>query len=201
MYKILLLIIIIIIIIKNVSKVSCFQKNIEYFKIKKKKKKGKKLYKNKKKKVKKIKKKLKKYDIDLDDYLEDMDDDYYIENRMKPLPFRNKDYNENNQINEIKYIDNNNYGFLKDNNLDINNSSININFRKIFFYSSIAIFILIIVLTLFLSGYIAWNEFYNDPIYIKIIKTWLAILFCPMYLMYIFSKSIIFNLNTNTMMK
>ena len=31
MYKILLLIIIIIIIIKNVSKVSCFQKNIEYF--------------------------------------------------------------------------------------------------------------------------------------------------------------------------
>jgi len=130
-----------------------------------------------------------------------MDDDYYIENRMKPLPFRNKDYNENNQINEIKYIDNNNYGFLKDNNLDINNSSININFRKIFFYSSIAIFILIIVLTLFLSGYIAWNEFYNDPIYIKIIKTWLAILFCPMYLMYIFSKSIIFNLNTNTMMK
>ena len=47
-----------------------------------------------------------------------------------------------------------------------------------------------------ITSYIAWNEFYKDPLWMKLIKTWLAILFAPMFLSYMFFKSIVFNLNT-----
>lgn len=221
MYKILLLIIlfIIIIFIKNINntqRINKKKKNIEYFKNKKNKNKGKK---SKDYIVKHINKKKKlDWNYFLEDFEEDRrrnanrnqidnidkEDDNYIEQRMKPLPLRNKDYNQNN-ISKQKNNDNienydnvENYGFSKQNNLDENNKSfININFKKIFIF----IFIFIILLTLSLSGYIAWNEFYEDPIWIKLMKTWLAILFCPAYLTYIFFKSILFNLNTNSMMK
>ena len=160
--------------------------NIEYFKNKK------------TKKNKKNKKQLN------ENFNNTEDNDNYIEQKMKPLPLRKIEKNTGTSQSKtnVENYDNinngDNYGFLNDNNSSENNKSfIDINFKKIFIF----IFIFIILLTLSLSGYIAWNEFYDDPIWIKLMKTWLAILFCPAYLTYIFFKSILFNLNTNSMMK
>ena len=53
----------------------------------------------------------------------------------------------------------------------------------------------IILITAFsMSGYIAWNSFTNDPVWLKVFKTYLAVIFSPIYLFYIFIKSVIFNL-------
>lgn len=199
MYTILLLLLLFtVIFIKNIKNIENLKmnNNIEYFKNKKTK---------KTKKNKKNKKQVNENLIDMEDY------DNYIELKMKPLPLRKKENYENieknmvtnqSKKNNVENYDNinnvDNYGFSKQDNSDENNKSfININFKKIFIF----ILILIILLTLLLSGYIAWNEFYHDPIWIKLMKTWLAILFCPAYLTYIFFKSILFNLNTNSMMK
>ena len=66
----------------------------------------------------------------------------------------------------------------------------------------IIMWILIIILSLFIigffsvSGYIAWNEFTNDPIWLKIGKTYIAVMFAPAFLTYIFFKSIVFGIPT-----
>uniref|UniRef100_A0A6C0IXY7 Uncharacterized protein n=1 Tax=viral metagenome TaxID=1070528 RepID=A0A6C0IXY7_9ZZZZ len=68
------------------------------------------------------------------------------------------------------------------------------NVKSILFYISITIIIISILLSCSLAGYIAWNSVTNDPIIIKIIKTNLAILFSPLFLTYVFVKSIVFKL-------
>lgn len=54
--------------------------------------------------------------------------------------------------------------------------------------------VIFIIIALSLSGYIAWNSVINDPIWIKFVKTFLAVMFAPIYLFYIFMRSIIFGL-------
>lgn len=56
------------------------------------------------------------------------------------------------------------------------------------------IFIAIILFMFSFSGYIAWNSFTNDPVWLKISKTYLAVLFSPVFLFYIFLRSIVFKL-------
>ena len=59
---------------------------------------------------------------------------------------------------------------------------------------SLTIFILIIIGMFSFSGYIAWNSFTKDPVWLKLSKTYLAILFSPVFLFYIFLRSIVFKL-------
>lgn len=57
--------------------------------------------------------------------------------------------------------------------------------------------ILCVVIILFMfgfSGYIAWNSFIDDPYWLKFSKTYLAIIFSPIFLFYIFLRSVIFKL-------
>lgn len=68
------------------------------------------------------------------------------------------------------------------------------NIKTILFYICVTTAIVIIILSCSLSGYIAWNSVSNDPIIIKIIKTNLAIIFSPLFLTYVFVKSIVFKL-------
>jgi len=70
----------------------------------------------------------------------------------------------------------------------------NFNIKTILFYISITIFIVGIIISCSLAGYISWNSLTNDPLIIKIIKTNLAILFSPIFLIYVFMKSIVFKL-------
>ena len=70
----------------------------------------------------------------------------------------------------------------------------NIHYSKIILWIGIVILILIILGMLYMSGYIAWNEFINDPTWLKVSKTYIAVLFAPIYLFYIFSKTIVLNI-------
>ena len=59
----------------------------------------------------------------------------------------------------------------------------------------LGIIILVIAILMYgFSGYIAWNSVTNDPLWIKSFKTFLAMLFSPVYLFYIFVRTIIFKL-------
>lgn len=66
--------------------------------------------------------------------------------------------------------------------------------KKIIIIVLIIVTVIISSILMFLSGYIAWNSFINDPVYIKISKTSVAIIFYPIYLFYVFMKSVIFQL-------
>ena len=66
--------------------------------------------------------------------------------------------------------------------------------KKILIKILIVILIIISILLMILSGYIAWNSFTNDPVYLKISKTSVAVLFYPIYLFYIFIKNVIFQI-------
>ena len=90
------------------------------------------------------------------------------------------------------------FGFTEDYQYDratdYNVESPKINLMKIMMYIGISFGAVVIIYILFIAGWLAWNSFENDPGWIKIVKTTIAILFAPMYLFYIFLKSIIFKL-------
>lgn len=67
-----------------------------------------------------------------------------------------------------------------------------IKMRKIIMRIGIVFGIIISILLMILSGYIAYNSFTNDPGFMKIAKTSVAVLFYPFYLFYIFVKNVIF---------
>uniref|UniRef100_A0A6C0ENX7 Uncharacterized protein n=1 Tax=viral metagenome TaxID=1070528 RepID=A0A6C0ENX7_9ZZZZ len=88
------------------------------------------------------------------------------------------------------------YGFLKKYNYDrtldypVKKSSLNI--KKIVLYTLLILTIILSISSMSLSGYIAWNQFLSDPAWLKIYKTSLAVIFSPIYLSFMFIKSIIF---------
>jgi len=53
---------------------------------------------------------------------------------------------------------------------------------------------IIVIFMLITTGWIAWNQFINDPMWLKLFKTWLSVLFAPIFLFYIFVKTVIFKL-------
>ena len=83
--------------------------------------------------------------------------------------------------------------FAKRRNHDKQETS-NLNIKTMVIWISIIILIFIILSGLTISGYIAWNEFEHNPIWIKMVKTYLAVLFSPIYLSYVFIKSVVLDL-------
>ena len=69
-----------------------------------------------------------------------------------------------------------------------------LNYKKFLLYTLLIIFIIGSTGSMSLSGYIAWNSFLNDPIWLKLYKTGLAVIFSPFFLFYIFIKSVIFRI-------
>lgn len=89
------------------------------------------------------------------------------------------------------------YGFTKyfENNSVVDSSNINeSNIKKVLLWILIIFFLIMILGMIYISGYIAWNEFTNDPTWLKLSKTYIAVIFAPIYLFYVFCKSIVFNL-------
>jgi len=82
----------------------------------------------------------------------------------------------------------------KNNPIRLPISSSKITLKKILLWISIVILVCIVLGMLYMSGYIAWNESVNDPEWLKISKTYIAVLFAPIYLVYTFTKIIILNL-------
>tara|TARA_B100001093_G_C26011432_1_gene669914 strand:- start:28 stop:330 length:303 start_codon:yes stop_codon:yes gene_type:complete len=88
------------------------------------------------------------------------------------------------------------YGF--DNNFKYNRSS---DYKSKKPFLSTKYFIIIIVVSIlallflsssFIAGYYSWNEFPNDSYITKSIKTYIAVLFSPFYLAYVFLKLSLF---------
>ena len=66
------------------------------------------------------------------------------------------------------------------------------NIAKIFWTVVIVIGILIYASMSIIAGYIAWKEYPDDNLFNKSIKTYLAVIFSPCYLMYVFIKMTLF---------
>ena len=64
--------------------------------------------------------------------------------------------------------------------------------KKVIIILIISIFAFAYLSMAFIAGYYSWNEFPNDSSIIKIIKTYIAILFSPIYLFYVFLKISLF---------
>ena len=43
-----------------------------------------------------------------------------------------------------------------------------------------------------IAGKYAWNEFPNDSNLIKLVRLWIAVVFSPLYIFYIFIKTTVF---------
>jgi len=67
-----------------------------------------------------------------------------------------------------------------------------LNIKSILIWTLIIVTVCIIISSVCISGYIAWNEFEYNPVWAKLIKTYLAVLFSPVYLSYIFLRSLVF---------
>ena len=84
------------------------------------------------------------------------------------------------------------YDYNRQINYPINKSS---SLTKNIILWILLVFLIIFILgKVIMSGYIAWNEFNNDPVWIKLSKTYVAVMFSPIFLFYIFLKSIVFKL-------
>ena len=54
------------------------------------------------------------------------------------------------------------------------------------------VFLIFIICSAFISGYYAWKEFPNDSVWIKLVRLWVAIVFSPIYIFYIFIKTTVY---------
>jgi hypothetical protein len=80
--------------------------------------------------------------------------------------------------NNVTYDRKNDYPVLKP----------DISARKFAMYLVIGILIFFLLFAGVIAGYHAWNEFPNDSNISKIIKTYVAVIFSPIYLLYVFLK-------------
>ena len=84
------------------------------------------------------------------------------------------------------------YGFSKDvkydRQPDYPNLKPNVSVKKFALYIFIGIIIFILLLAGIIAGYHAWNEFPNDSNMTKVIKSYIAVMFAPFYLFYVFLK-------------
>ena len=56
----------------------------------------------------------------------------------------------------------------------------------------VSVILLLLSSSSFIAGYYSWNEFPNDSVITKSIKTYIAVLFSPFYLFYVFLKLSLF---------
>lgn len=53
-------------------------------------------------------------------------------------------------------------------------------------------FLIFIICSGIISGYHAWREFPTDSIWIKLVRVWIAVIFAPLYMFYVFVKTTVF---------
>ena len=64
--------------------------------------------------------------------------------------------------------------------------------RKIIYIIIGSIIGLLWLVSIIISGKYAWGEFPNDSNLVKLIRLWIAVVFAPIYLFYIFIKTTVF---------
>ena len=53
-------------------------------------------------------------------------------------------------------------------------------------------FLIFIIASGIISGVHAWKQFPSDSIWIKLVRVWVAVIFAPFYIFYIFIKTTVF---------
>ena len=56
----------------------------------------------------------------------------------------------------------------------------------------VSVFLLLYLSSSFIAGYYSWNEFPNDTNLVKLVRLWIAVVFSPLYIFYIFIKTTVF---------
>ena len=64
--------------------------------------------------------------------------------------------------------------------------------KGLFIKVVIALLVILLITSMGISGYYAWMEYPLDPMWLKIIRLYIAILFAPLYIFYIFMKTTVF---------
>ena len=64
-------------------------------------------------------------------------------------------------------------------------------FQVVFIFAAVVMLVIYISMGI-LAGYYSWNEFPEDYILNKVIKTYMAVIFAPFYLVYVFIKVTVF---------
>lgn len=89
-----------------------------------------------------------------------------------------------------------NYGFNNnisfDRTKDNKTKSSKVDTRKIIYIIIGSIIGLLWLVSIIISGKYAWSEFPNDSNLVKLIRLWIAVVFAPIYLFYIFIKTTVF---------
>lgn len=64
--------------------------------------------------------------------------------------------------------------------------------KGLFIKIVIALLIILLITSMGISGYYAWMEYPSDPTWLKVIRLYIAIIFAPLYIFYIFMKTTVF---------
>lgn len=68
----------------------------------------------------------------------------------------------------------------------------NVSTKKVIYMVLIGTLVLFWLVSAMIAGKYAWNEFPNDSNLIKLVRLWIAVVFSPLYIFYIFIKTTVF---------
>ena len=75
---------------------------------------------------------------------------------------------------------------------DYQSTPSNVSTKKIVYMILIGTLVLFWLVSAMIAGKYAWNEFPNDNNLIKLVRLWIAVVFSPLYIFYIFIKTTVF---------
>lgn len=75
---------------------------------------------------------------------------------------------------------------------DYQSTPSNVSTKKIVYMILIGTLVLFWLISAMIAGKYAWNEFPNDTNLIKLVRLWIAVVFSPLYIFYIFIKTTVF---------
>ena len=75
---------------------------------------------------------------------------------------------------------------------DYQSTPSNVSTKKVIYMILIGTLVLFWLVSAMIAGKYAWNEFPNDSNLIKLVRLWIAVVFSPLYIFYIFIKTTVF---------
>ncbi len=75
---------------------------------------------------------------------------------------------------------------------DYQSTPSNVSTKKVIYMILIGTLVLFWLVSAMIAGRYAWNEFPNDTNLVKLVRLWIAVVFSPLYIFYIFIKTTVF---------
>ena len=96
--------------------------------------------------------------------------------------------NKNDKRDEYGFPDRDKY----DRSVDYRPKKNNVPTKKLVLYCIGGLIFIFWIFSAIISGQYAWNEFPNDSTLVKLARLWIAVIFAPVYIFYIFVKTSVF---------